>query len=159
MYFSVPVDNDGVLVIEKHPERRWPKSVLCCAKCNKKRTEISYGRRGLCISCAQGEISAGSIESWPIIRRGPRGTRSKNAVYKTVTHIGVTDLSVRLGVESEEIRDWLKGYPVPPVYKKIVDNLLIEIRRVSALANRGTREEEFFTYVDTGYRLIDGKTL
>lgn len=160
MYVSFCVDNhDGVLVSEKHPERRWPKSVQCCVKCDKKRTEISYGRRGLCISCSQEELSAGTIESWPLIRRGPRGPRSKSSVYKTVTHIGVTELSERLGVESEEIREWLTGHPVPDVYKDLVDGLLKEIRRVSSLANRGHREEEFFKYVDTGRRLLNGKTL
>ena len=159
MYLLRPTSEAVCAMSTKHPERRWPKSVSACVSCEKKQEEISYGRRGLCISCANEEIAAGTIDCWPLIARGPRGPRSSGVIYKTVTHIGVTELGERLGVNSEEINEWLRGHPVPPVYKALVDNLLKEIKRITSMANRGCRHEEFFKYVESSGRMLDGKTL
>ncbi len=143
----------------RSPRHRWPNLVDACAKCGKTKDEISYGRRGLCISCAQAEISAGTIDNWDPLSRKKSNPRNTSPVYKTVTHIGIEELSRRVGVDQEEIREWLEGHPVPSEYAEVVKCLLSEIRRMTSLANKGEREEEFFKYVDTGRRIFDGKTL
>jgi len=144
-------------VIGRSPGRRWPNSITGCVKCAKSRDEISYGRRGLCISCAQSEISAGTIDNWDILSRKEKGPRNTSAVYRTVTHIGVKELSRRVGVEPSDVRGWLEGYPVPPHYNEFIRSLLREIRRITSLANRGERQEEFFKYRGLGTLIIDGK--
>ena len=141
------------------PRSRWPEGIESCIKCDRSYADISYGQRGLCISCVKVETLAGTLGDWDPIVRSRYSKRNKSVLYKTVINIGMTDVARRVGVEKDQVKDWLSGVEIPEVYKAVIDSLHKEIYRLSREADKGKRKEEFFKQFDTGVRYYNGKTI
>jgi len=153
---------------------RWPDLLSDCVKCGANKHVASYGRRGLCGSCDRVETAAGRIKQWKAI---PRDTekyvkahskrtkdnywRRKKAgdIYKVVSHIGLTEVSQRLGASKEEITLWMNGKEVPPEFLERAKLLQEEISCLTVQANSEIREKEFFEYIKNPILMLNGKSL
>ena len=151
---------------------RWPDLIDGCVKCDKKKTEVSYGSRGLCMRCHRVEYLAGRLQSWsPIARDKEKFSRAASqytkdnywrrkkaeSIYTIVTSIGTAEASERLEVSAKEIAKWMNGDPIPEGVEDRVHDLYTTIKRLTREARSNEREETFFKDVDLGVRFLDGK--
>ena len=153
---------------------RWPDSIDACVKCGKKKTQVSYASRGLCMRCHRVENKAGRLKSWaPIARDKKKFARAASkytkdnywrrkraeVIYTIVTSIGTEEASSRLEVSSKEISKWMNGAPIPDSVEDRVYELHKTIKRLTREAVSNKRDESFFKDVDVGVRFFDGKIL
>lgn len=152
--------------------KRWPDLISSCVKCSSHKDKVAYSRRGLCVSCEKVERRAGRVKSWPKIGRdkekhstaATRYTkdnywRRKRArvIYTVVSSIGITEASERLGVDREEIRNWMNGANIPEDFIERVTDLKDKITTLTTQANSNLREEELFKSRGSHIRIFDGK--
>jgi hypothetical protein len=74
-----------------------------------------------------------------------------------VSSIGITEASERLGVDREEIRNWMNGANIPEDFIERVTDLKDKITTLTTQANSNLREEELFKSRGSHIRIFDGK--